>query len=313
VPKGFHARRRRKRARRARSEISSRLQARRDPRVQRLHRGRERRPAGESGPGQLDPDPVGAYHLLAEKYPDSKTKGIALGTGAIASLHEATQKNLYAVKQLGFKAIVQEKPVSVDNYRPYMEALKSSGIVGLYEVSGQSVLQELEAMKSVGYQPQWVEYSYQFYNDSAVQAAKSLGTLPPVYVALNMLPFDLSSTSPTLGKVKQLLGETVSKPLYTQFTSESFSAWLLFAKAATACGANLTQDCVLQKAGSETAWTGGGIQPPVSTNPSADVSDCVALVRLTPDGWKYDKDVTKPNQDVYNCNPRNVATVPANP
>jgi len=43
------------------------------------------------------------------------------------------------------------------------------------------------------------------------------------------------------------------------------------------------------------------------------MSDCVAIVRLTTGGWVYDKAVTQPNKDFYNCDPKNVAVTPANP
>ena len=266
-------------------------------------------------PGIATQVPFGGYRLLAQTYPDVRTKGIGLGSATLASLEQGGRKQKYALEHNGFKVTaLQEKPVLVDNFRPYMEQLKGAGTAGLYETSGQDITPEIQAMKNIGWTPEEVTYSYQFYTAQAVQAAKSLGTIPPVYVALDYLPFATGVDTPATTEIKSQLSATVSDPKYTQFTLESYDSWLLFAKAATACGDTLTQACVLREAGSETAWTAGGISPPVSTSPAAtQINDCTAIVRLTAAGWVYDKTVTRPNNGYFNCDPRNIATVPANP
>ncbi len=40
-----------------------------------------------------------------------------------------------------------------------------------------------------------------------------------------------------------------------------------------------------------------------------NASDCFLLVRLTPDGFVYDKKATQPNRGLYNCNPDNYVPV----
>ena len=30
-------------------------------------------------------------------------------------------------------------------------------------------------------------------------------------------------------------------------------------------------------------------------------------MKVTPDGFEYDKDLTEPNESIYNCNPENTA------
>ncbi|HEX4431138.1 MAG TPA: ABC transporter substrate-binding protein [Frankiaceae bacterium] len=258
--------------------------------------------------------PIGPVRLLAEAYPDSKTKGIALGSATLASLTEASKKNKQAVEELGIKVnTLQIKPVLVDNFRPYMEQLKSNGTVGLYEVSGQDITPEVQAIKNIGWNPDWLLYSYQFYTAQSVQAAKALGTFPNIYIGLNQVPFELSSV-PVVKQIKAQLLDAVKNPGFTQLTAESYSAWMLWAKAATACGDNLTQACILAKAGSETAWTAGGLTPPTSTSPDAkQISNCTLLVRLTTNGWVYDKKVTNPNSGLFNCDPDNTQVVNPNP
>ncbi len=266
-------------------------------------------------PGIATQVPFGGYRLLAQTYPNIKTQGIGIGSATLASLEEGGKKQRYALEHNGFKVTaLQVKPVLVDNFRPYMEELKGAGTAGLYETSGQDITPEIQAMKNVGWKPDEVTYSYQFYTAQAVQAAKALGTFPPVYVALDYLPLAGGVDTPATKEIRRQLTSTVAEPKYTQFTLESYDSWLLFATSATACGDNLTQECVLQKAGSHTDWTAGGISPPVSTSPDATkINDCTAIIRLTTGGWVYDKSVTRPNNGFFNCDPKNIATVPANP
>jgi hypothetical protein len=266
-------------------------------------------------PGVATQIPFGGYRLLTQTYPDIKTQGIAVGSATLASLLEGGKKQKFALEQAGYKVTaLQDKPVLVDNFRPYMEALKNSGTAALYETSGQDITPEVQAIKNIGWNPQALIYSYQFYTAQNVKAAQALKTFPNIYINLDYLPFEVGDSVPAIKAIKTQLAAAVAVPKYDQFTLESYSAWTLFATAANSCSDSLTQACVLDKAGSHTDWTAGGISPPVSTSPDAkDITDCTALIRLTTSGWVYDRAVTRPNQGYFNCDPANIATVPANP
>ncbi len=56
--------------------------------------------------------------------------------------------------------------------------------------------------------------------------------------------------NPLVKQIKSIMS-AVPKATYTDFTALAFNAWTLWAKSATECGNDLTQDCVLQKAGAE--------------------------------------------------------------
>ncbi len=254
--------------------------------------------------------PYGPLRLLTEAYPDSKKGGVGVGSSTLASLVPQGKRIAQSLTDNGIKVTaVQEKPPLVDNFRPYMEQLKGAGTIGLDEVQGQDPTPEIQAMNNVGWTPQFILFSVQFYTPQSVQAAAA-NKFPPVYVGFSHLPFELSDQYPVLAQVKSQLKAAVSNPRFTDFTASSYSAWALWAKEATACGSNLTSECVLQKAAAETAWTGGGLYPPTNLDPiHPQVNKCWLVVRLTPTGWVYDKKVTNPNSDVYNCDPKNVTTV----
>jgi hypothetical protein len=142
-----------------------------------------------------------------------------------------------------------------------------------------------------------------------VAAAKTV-TFPPSYVPLFHLPFELTDRYPVLRQIRSIMQAAVASPHYTSFTAFAVSAWTLWAKSATECGADLTQQCILAKAGRYTNWTAGGLFPPHSTVPGKQVQpDCLFLMRLTPNGFVYDRKVTQPNRGLYNCDPQNLTPV----
>ena len=67
---------------------------------------------------------------------------------------------------------------------------------------------------------------------------------------------------------------------------------------------------MLQKAGSEQAWTAGGLFPPRNTDPkNPQQPTCYVMMDATANGFVYDKAITQPNNGIYNCDPANVVTL----
>ena len=166
-------------------------------------------------------------------------------------------------------------------------------------------------MKNVSYDPDWILYSTQFYGPQAAKAAKALGSFPPGYVQFTAVPFELADKFPAVKQAKEIVEDAVSDPKLSLFTLSSFNAWLLFAESAKACGSDLTVDCVLEKAADHTEWNAGGLYPTVDLRPSErKTSPCIALVKLTDNGFEYDEKATNPGSDYpFNCNPANVQKV----
>jgi hypothetical protein len=253
----------------------------------------------------------GAMRLLSLAYPDTKTKGVGIGSSSLASIIPTGLKAKEYLEDIGVKvAVVQNQPVQVDNYRPYIEQLKSAGAAGFYQISAQDPTPIVQAMKNTSYTPDWILYSTQFYGPQAVQGAKALGTFPPSYVQFTALPFELKDKYPVLQQTESIVKSAVSNPKLTTFTLSSFSAWLLFAESAKACGSTLTVDCVLEKAKDHTDWTAGGLYPPQDIK-NYKASTCIALVKLTANGFEYAEKETAPTagMEPFNCDPENVKTV----
>jgi hypothetical protein len=255
---------------------------------------------------------VGALRLLADAYPAAK-QGLGIGSTNVASLSPQGRYAKQAWESLGYKVTtVQEKPTFVTNFRPYMEQLRTSGAKAYDEIVSQDPTPEVNAMHDIGYTPSFVLWDIQFYDPKSVTAAKTV-SFPPSYVGLGALPAELVDDYPVLQQIRSIMNAGVAEPKFTSFTGLGISAWTLWAKSATECGTDLTTQCILAKAGSHPDWDAGGLFPPNSTIPGKQTqSDCLLIVRLTPQGFVYDKKVTQPNRGPYNCDPRNLVKVSGN-
>jgi hypothetical protein len=230
--------------------------------------------------------PAAALRLLALDYPQTQ-QGLGIAGSSLASLVPQGLRAQEAWRKLGYTvSAVQPRPAQVDNYRPWMEQMKAAGAKADYEIGAQDPSAIFAAMSDTGFSPQWVLFGSQFYGPTSVNAAKAANYLPASYVPIQSLPFDLADKFPVVQQVKDIMAAGPGTAGLDGFTSLAFNAWTLWAQSASACGNNLTQDCVLDKAGSHTDWNAGGLFPAVSTSPRA----------------------TQPNKYPYNCDPRNLVT-----
>ncbi len=254
----------------------------------------------------------GALRLLTAEYPEVKTAGVGIGSSNLASIKPTGLKAAEYLKDLGIKvAALQEQPPLVDNYRPYMEQMKGAGAKAYFGISAQDPSPVVQAMKDVGWTPDYILYSTQFYGPQAVAAAKATPVFPPSFVQFGALPFELASQYPVLQQTTKIVRDAVPDAKLTTFTESAMSAWTLWAQSATACGSTLTVQCVLDKAQNHTDWTAGGLYPTHSLEPNAPASPCIALVRLTPNGFVYDQKATNPTAGhaPFNCDSENVKNV----
>jgi hypothetical protein len=264
----------------------------------------------QPSPNPSDQINNGALRLLVNKYPDVKAAGVCVLGSNLASIKPVGLRTQEYLQKLGIKvANYQEPPAQVDNFRPYMEQCKAAGAKALYLETAQDPSPVIQAMKNTGWSPDFVVYSVQFYGPQGVQAAAAAKTFQPSYIQFPALPFELKGQYPVLQETEDIVHSAVSNAKLTEFTLSAMSAWTLFAKSATDCGADLTQDCILQKAAGHTDWDAGGLYAPHSTSADAKANPCITIVQMTPQGFVYAKDATKPNQGSFNCEANNVLPV----
>ena len=67
---------------------------------------------------------------------------------------------------------------------------------------------------------------------------------------------------------------------------------------------------MLDQAAAQEGWTAGGLHSP-QTPGNVVATECSLAIRVTPDGFEYDEEITGPNEGIYNCDPANVAELTA--
>jgi ABC-type branched-subunit amino acid transport system substrate-binding protein len=267
-------------------------------------------------PLQVQPNPapgnewsIGPYRVLAKLYPQDKAH-FGIGGSNNSSLRSAGLRLREAVGQIGYTTVdYQEQPPLVPNWRPYVEEAKLAGVRAFQQISAQDLTPLVTAANNVGWKLDWMLVFAQFYDPKTIAAANAT-PFPRTYVQIAHWPFELAKQNAAAAQAIRVLHASDPSAATTDFTASAFSSWLLWAKSATECGSSLTVDCVLAKAGANRNWSAGGLYPAHDVDPAnRHMTGCFLLMRVTTNGFVYDKQATQPNQGIYNCSPDNVATL----
>ena len=176
-----------------------------------------------------------------------------------------------------------EPPITVKNWAPYVEDYQSKGVQALWPADTANFVPFAQAMTTAGYHPAFVALGTQFANSQTQQAVAANPSLPPVYVETSWWPLSMASQNPSTEQLVNVM-HTYAKGDTVDFDDEEGAeAWLLWAKSASACGANLTVTCVLNHAAAVTNWDAGGIEAPIASltlsNENPQPSPCFALMK----------------------------------
>ena len=252
----------------------------------------------------------GWFGALAKAYPQAVRKA-GMGGENDASVLEAERKDEYGAEAQGWKVLdFQEPPISVTDWAPYIEEVQSKGIEALWPSLDDNIVPYFQAMTTAGYHPAFVILGVQFYNSTTTKGVAENPDLSPVYVETSWWPLEMASQSPSTEQLVNVM-HTYAKGDAVDFDDEEGAeSWLLWAKSASACGADLTQSCVLSHAAATKNWDAGGIEAPVAqltmSNENPQPSPCFALLKAEPNKFVYDKAITQPTQSIWNCSPKNV-------
>jgi len=192
---------------------------------------------------------------------------------------------------------------------PFAQGLadkKAKGLVWIGEPTGLGKL--LGALDQIGYKLDWVAGPGNVYDAGLITTAESALDTNNVYIDSATTPFEATQV-PAIGQYEQLFDTYLPNGKKNAALGlSSFSAWLLFAQSAQACGTNITRSCVLNHATATTSWSGAGLSG--ETNPSTpdDPSQCYAGIKATSKGFTVLDWETDPS-GVYNCDPANVVTL----
>jgi hypothetical protein len=273
--------------------------------------------ASDLASDQVDPSGIntnsvtsGWFGALAKAYPQA-VKSAGMGGQNNPSILEPETKFEFGAEAQGWHVVdFAEPPVTVTNWAPYVEQYQSKGAEALWPADTANLTPFIQAMSTAGYHPAFIALGTQFANSMTQQAVAANPTLPPVYVETSWWPLSMASQNPSTEQLVSVM-HTYAKGDSIDFDDEEGAeAWLLWAKSASACGANLTVTCVLNGAAAVKNWAAGGIEAPIAklalSNENPQPSPCFVLMKIGPKGILYDKAITKPTQSIWNCNPKNV-------
>src|ERR1700735_2851259 len=226
--------------------------------------------ASDLASDQVDPSGIntdsvtsGWFGALAKAYPQA-VKAAAMGGQNNPSILEPETKFEFGAEAQGWHVVdFAEPPVTVTNWAPYVEQYQTKGVEALWPADTANITPFVQAMSTAGYHPAFIALGTQFANSMTQQAVAANPSLPPVYVETSWWPLSIASQNPSTEQLVKVM-HTYAKGDSIDFDDEEGAeSWLLWAKSASACGANLTVACVLNGAAAVKNWDAGGIQAPI--------------------------------------------------
>jgi ABC-type branched-subunit amino acid transport system substrate-binding protein len=263
-------------------------------------------------PNPVDKLSIGDYRFLDEEFPDSTSK-IAIVTGSIPTTVTVAKRNEEAIKDLGWTVVHQDQynPQGETTWRPFAEAIKSRGVKGLVWIGEPVNLANLmKALDDIGYQLDFVRTDANHYDPLLISEGGP--AVEGAYVRSVFHPFlseEQASENPATTKYLEVMDEHKPDGKIAYLGVQGFSAWLLWAQASTACGAELTRDCVWENIGEITDWTAGGLHAPQNVAESAP-GDCYSLQQVQQGEFVLAEVPT--TDGIFACDPEYVITLEGN-
>ncbi|MET7475542.1 ABC transporter substrate-binding protein [Streptomyces sp. NPDC005648] len=246
---------------------------------------------------------IGYYDwLLKQAYPKS-----ADAVGTIAGDAPVTKvlngETVETLKAAGGKVTYQDlyPAAGVSDWTPYAQSIKSKGVKGLVFNGDFASLSKLEqVLTGMNYRLDWIDANNNAYGQAFLQlAGKSLDQQNNFADLSGVYPLEKAADNPATQQLVALFKKYDPGAQITLPGVRGFAAWLLFAKAASSCGDDLTRKCVYEAAAKESAWTGGGLLAPVDLSQPGAPLTCFNIEKATPDGWQPAD--FEPDTGAYRC------------
>ena len=257
-------------------------------------------------PGSLDALSIGDLRWLQKKFPEA-TQKIGFLTGGVAVTITSANRNKEAMASLGWKVVYDEQfnAAGETSWRGFVEGMKAAGVRGVIWTADPSALAAvLKAMAEIEYHPDFVRATGNIYDNLLLAEAGPAAN--NTYIASVSYPFldpALAKKNPATQQYLDLMAEYAPGGKIADLGVTAFSAWLLFAKAAGECGADLTRDCVWANANATTEWSGGGLHA-TQNLATGRGSGCFVEIEAKDGKWTF-PDIS-PNDGVFSCDPKNI-------
>jgi ABC-type branched-subunit amino acid transport system substrate-binding protein len=257
---------------------------------------------------------IGSLQFLEKRYPDTVNHVGILAANISATASTAARYKEAITKDMGWKVVYNGvyNALGETTWRTFLDAMRATGVRGLIYVGEPGNLAKfLTEAKSLGATFDWVSVDANAYDPTLTDGA---GTAADgTYVRTSIHPFltdqDARNNEATQ-QYRELMQRYDPGGKIAYLGVQGLSAWLLFAKAANECGANLTRDCVWEKATKISEWTGGGLHARADLTGGGHSPTCWGLVEVK--NGKFRVAPIHPNDDVFVCNDKSVVPLTGN-
>ncbi len=261
-------------------------------------------------PNPIDQIGAGRYNAVKASHPD----GIAhygIMTSEFPSVILVRDQLQNTAEDLGFTVdySLEYAPAGETGWDNFARDIKDKGIKILEFIGQPANLAALDqSFENAGYRPDVVLLSTNFYDSSYREA--SAGVAGTTYIQSSYHPLELAEDNKGTQDYLDLMDQYNPGGKIAQLGQQTLSSFLLFARAATECGSDLTRACLLEEAAAQADWTGGGMHAPMTPG-NDEPTPCYLIMGLDADGFFYDEEATQPTDGdgLYNCDPENISDV----
>ena len=236
-------------------------------------------------PNPADRLPTSIAAHMAQLFPEEVTAAATM-FGNYSATIESTDKVKAAYPDYGFEFVADlEYNISgEDDWTPFALQLRDAGAQFLY-FSGSCIpnFQAFMQTAAVNGLELITQTDANFYEEKCGEANTD-GAMDNLHIRMAFIPFEERDVVKAVDDYLTILEESGGK--VSMLGMQATSAFLLWATAADACGAELTRDCVIEQVKTITEWTGGGLHAP--GNPAENLPPSCGMV-LKLEGTEYSR------------------------
>lgn len=245
---------------------------------------------------------VGDFAWLGKKFPDA-VKHTAVMVGSIDTTRLVGRRYSEAVTARGWKIVknIEYNANGETTWRPDAEALKNAGVKALIWVGEPKFFGDmLKAVSDIGYKLDFARMDANGYDPTLVTEGGNAAN--GAFVRSVLSPFLTAGDAkdnPATAQYREMIAKYKPGGKIAYLGVQGLSAWLLFAAAATECGADLTRDCVWANIAKVKDWTGGGLHAP--QDPADDRPGTCFVAEEVENGKFVVASKAEANQGIYTC------------
>ena len=235
-------------------------------------------------PNPADLYTAGWAGMIAELFPE-EIEHASVMYGNFAATIDTKDKVVQTFDDFGFTFLdcpIEYNIAGESDWRPFAQRLKDCGAEVVY-YSGQpypNMQNLLDDAAQIDYSPVWLVDLNAYLQSFADWNATGNGD--KVHLRSSFYPFEQAEDVPALQQYQDIV--TANGGDLSLLGVQSTSAFMLWATAADACGAELSRQCVLDELAGIDSWDGGGLH--AETSPGENLPpECGMILKLDGTSW----------------------------